>query len=631
MLALLSSCTREYHVSVTGDDQGTGTRSDPFRTISRAAEAAMPGDVVIVHGGIYRERVNPPRGGSSDRKRITYRVAEGETAEIRGSEIISGWDSLGAGIWMAVIPDTLFDAHNPFAVNIAGDWLVDGQWNHTGEVYLDGRSLYEARGLAGVWNPVPHERTLDQEAACRTWFAEVGEKETRVWANFGDADPNERLVEVNVREACFYPDMPGRDYITVDGFHMSQAATQWAPPSAEQVGMVGTHWSRGWVIRNCTLHDSKCSALTLGKDRKSGHNGWEPGTSGAEHYTRIVRRALEGSGWSGEYIGGHLVENNHIYNCEQTGICGSLGPVFSRVSGNHIHHIWTKRQFFGYEIGAIKFHAPVDVLISGNRLHDAHKGMWMDWMTQGTRISGNLCYNNEMADLFSEVNHGPYLVDNNIFLSGIANWSEGGAFVHNLVAGPVDLQQVTDRSTPILEPHGTKIIGMSHTTLGDDRFYNNIFTGPLLPAPAEVEPMDPASPVNTNRHSPCGLEAYNRGQVEFPVYAVSNVYLGPALPLETEKGALVLPSNGADLYLEEREDGIYLHINLDVDLAAMTNPTVTTELLGVSFRSGQAWEDPDGSPLKIDRDYFGKSRHRSHPTPGPFENLRRGGVFLKVW
>ncbi|MCK4749824.1 MAG: DUF1565 domain-containing protein, partial [Bacteroidales bacterium] len=276
-LFALASCTKEFHVLPTGDDQNTGSSPAPFRTISRAAEEARPGDVITVHEGIYRERVNPPRGGNSEKKRIIYQAAEGELVEIKGSEIITGWEPQGEGVWKVVIPNSLFGEHNPFEIHIAGDWLVDGGWNHTGEVYLNGKSLFESESLEGVMDPVPHERSLDKNAALFTWYAEVNENETIVWANFQGVDPNKALVEVNVREACFYPDAPGRNYITVDGFHVSQAATQWAPPSAEQVGLLGTHWSKGWIIRNCTIHDSKCSGITLGKDRKSGHNGWVAG------------------------------------------------------------------------------------------------------------------------------------------------------------------------------------------------------------------------------------------------------------------------------------------------------------------------------------------------------------------
>ena len=37
----------------------------------------------------------------------------------------------------------------------------------------------------------------------------------------------------------------GVGYITLSGFTVKQAATQWAPPTAYQEGMVGPHWSKG--------------------------------------------------------------------------------------------------------------------------------------------------------------------------------------------------------------------------------------------------------------------------------------------------------------------------------------------------------------------------------------------------
>ena len=48
-----------------------------------------------------------------------------------------------------------------------------------------------------------------------------------------------------------------------------------------------------------------------------------------------------------------------------------------------------------------------------------------------------------------------------------------------------------------------------------------------------------------------------------------------------------------------------------------------------SFRS--AFENPDGSALKIDTDYFGKKRNKLNPTVGPFEESGNGKLKLKVW
>ena len=67
----------ELHVATTGSDQADGSQNAPFRTINRAAALAQPGDTVVVHGGEYREWVQPQRGGLSDRRRITYTAARG--------------------------------------------------------------------------------------------------------------------------------------------------------------------------------------------------------------------------------------------------------------------------------------------------------------------------------------------------------------------------------------------------------------------------------------------------------------------------------------------------------------------------------------------------------------------------
>ena len=72
-----------YHVSSTGLDGNPGTEAKPFKTISAAASVAGPGDTITVHEGVYRERINPPRGGSSDKKRIVYQAAKGDKVVIK--------------------------------------------------------------------------------------------------------------------------------------------------------------------------------------------------------------------------------------------------------------------------------------------------------------------------------------------------------------------------------------------------------------------------------------------------------------------------------------------------------------------------------------------------------------------
>lgn len=88
----------EYHVAVSGADTNDGSPSQPLRTIQAAADKAQPGDTVTVHAGVYRERINPPRGGESDTKRITYQAAPGEKVVIKGSEIVKGWKKVSGDL-----------------------------------------------------------------------------------------------------------------------------------------------------------------------------------------------------------------------------------------------------------------------------------------------------------------------------------------------------------------------------------------------------------------------------------------------------------------------------------------------------------------------------------------------------
>ncbi|HOS93520.1 MAG TPA: carbohydrate-binding protein, partial [Armatimonadota bacterium] len=357
LLLASSAYGAEFHVATDGNDANPGTKAEPFRTIQRAADLARPGDIVTVHEGVYRERVNPPRGGESEAKRIVYRAAPGERVEIRGSEVIRGWVRERGDVWKVTLSNAFFGGFNPYADVIHGDWFdPQGREHHTGAVYLDGDWLTEAASLDEVmmpggtkpaWLTAASRQTLlnvawlrpggagkgertpaagftaqrgIQTAPCteggecigwieegdwaryegielgqrteamelrvasatsgglieirlgtpegellgmvdvpttgdwqrwisvvapmkplggkrdlcltfrargteeerlaarrlnrQLWFARVDAAHTTIWAQFEGVDPNQRLVEINVRQSVFYPDQPGRDYIT---------------------------------------------------------------------------------------------------------------------------------------------------------------------------------------------------------------------------------------------------------------------------------------------------------------------------------------------------------------------------------------------------------------------------------
>ena len=50
------------------------------------------------------------------------------------------------------------------------------------------------------------------------------------------------------------------------GITFVNAGPNWAPPTSEQTAIVGTNWSRGWVIEDCEVSGTECSGVTQ-KDR----------------------------------------------------------------------------------------------------------------------------------------------------------------------------------------------------------------------------------------------------------------------------------------------------------------------------------------------------------------------------
>jgi len=610
MVVSISTLAKEYHVAKNGNDSNDGNQQSPFLTIQKAADFAQPGDVITVHQGVYRERITPPRGGTADSNRIVYRSAKDDRVEIKGSEIINDWKRFSGTVWKATIPNTNFGQYNPYKDLVKGDWFNDkGRIHHTGEVYLNEKSLWEMEILEKVLNPKPVEDNFDPEGSTYTWYCESDEENTYIYANFHEADPTKELVEINVRKACFYPDTTNINYITISGFHMSQAATQWAPPTAEQIGLIGTNWSKGWIIENNVIRNSKCSGITLGKYGDEYDNTSE---NSAEGYVETIKRATA-RGWSKENIGSHTVRNNVISDCEQTGICGSMGGVFSIIENNDIYNIWAKRMWTGAEMGGIKIHASIDMIIKNNRLTNCGRGLWLDWMAQGTRVTGNLLYNNTKDDLFVEVNHGPFLIENNILLSNLAirDWSEGGAYVHNLIAGNIELRPQS-RETPFQLPHSTVVGGLKTTRCGDNRYFNNIFIGNDKQDQRRIS----------------GLGVYKKA--ELPMYVNGNVYLNNAKKYKKEQNQLVLPDDPSER-IEEVGDGVYIAIILDKALVKMKNEVVTTTTLGKAIIPDQRFEDPDGSELIIDRDYHNKKRNVNNPSPGPFVLEKGGAIRLKVW
>lgn len=644
---------REYHVAVTGCDFEDGTKDHPFRTISRAALLAMPGDRVIVHEGEYREWVKPAQGGTSSVSRITYEAAEGERVVIKGSEQITCWEPVEGSVWKAVLPNSFFGTYNPYKEVLGGDWFIYPNDNslHTGDVYLNGKSFYEAKSLEEVKNPFIRtegvnppwtrhpEPILHPEDTMYQWYAETDQETTVIYANFQGVNPNEELTEINVRKCCFYPEKTGLNYITVRGFEMAQAACPWTPPTADQPGLLGTNWSKGWIIENNKIHDAKCSGISIGKEASTGHNlcTRTHRKPGYQYQMEAVFRARQ-IGWSKETIGSHVIRNNEIYDCGQNGIVGHMGCVFSEITHNHIYNIAVKHEYFGYEIGGIKLHAAIDVQIHHNNIHNCTLGTWLDWQAQGTRVSKNLYYAND-RDLMVEVTHGPYLVDNNIFASdyNFDNIAQGGAYLHNLCCGTMRREDVLDRSTPYHFPHTTEVAGTTVVYSGDDRIYQNVFLGGAVTYTEQSLHGTEGYDGHTNSLEEYISDVISRGngdleqfkRVKQPVYIRGNAYLKGAKPYGREENTHVSDMDPA-VRIVETDGKTYLELNVEKEMLEIPTEIYNSEKLGMPRITEAAYENPDGTPIVFDTDYLDQSRN-GQPAAGPIEGLKEGMNRILVW
>ena len=252
------------YVNASAERDGNGSKEMPFKHINTAAQVAMPGDEVVVAPGIYREYVDPKNAGRED-ARIVYRSEEPLGAIITGAEEVKSWEKYQDNVWVCRIDNSVFGNYNPYTTFVAGDWYFGKFERHTGAVYLNDRMLYEALTLDECIKGEVYTPSWEPEYSIYKWYTEQDGNETVIYANFQGHNPNEENVEINVRRECFMPSKTGVGYITFSGFNVNKAATTWAPPAAYQDGMVGPHWSKGWIIEDCEISNSKCCGISLGK------------------------------------------------------------------------------------------------------------------------------------------------------------------------------------------------------------------------------------------------------------------------------------------------------------------------------------------------------------------------------
>lgn len=580
-LAILMLClprlhAKDYYVSESGSDQNPGTSDLPFRTIQKAADLMQAGDVCCVRAGTYREWVKPPRGGNSETSRIVYQAARDEEVFIKGSEQVNKWVKEDGNVWLAELPDSFFGTFNPFKTNIEGNFISYGRDYHLGDVYLNGNPFKERLNRQ------------DMEASPGTFYIEDAENFTKIYANFRGINPNQELVEINVRECLFFPDVKGLQYITVSGFTMMHSAANWAYFRAFQYGLIGTYWGKHWIIENNLISDAHCAAIVCGND-PSGEN----------------------EGFDVESVGHHIVRNNEIRRCGQAAIHGFKGWARSLIENNLIEDINLKNEFGGYETGGIKIHCAVDLTIKNNIIRRVYNGdvgqyagIWIDWSAQGTRVTGNVVYDMTAPALFLQNGHGAtVLVDNNVFSGEIRTSMASCIYVHNLFAD-CEWNYEFEKFSPVYyEPHSAIVAGKIPIAFQNDINYNNIYTQ----KGNEIISEYPGFRIDHN--------VFYQGAGEYPF---------------GDENSIIKPDFISNVVFGSQEKGVVVSFLSDHSPGKIKSPLIDFDFVGISEITKQGLDDWSGNPIAVSSDILGKGRNLKHPAAGPLEDVKKGKNTIEI-
>jgi len=586
--ATLQAVGTTYYVAIDGQDGNDGkSLKTPFRRIQKAAEVMQPGDMVLIRGGEYREKIVPARGGTSEQVRITYRNYGDEKPVIKGSERVTTWSDEGGGVWKADLPRTFFNSspYNPFATKAGGHCIINpgNKWS-IGMVFLNGASLGERLSLAEVQNTP------------RTWWATDENGTTVVHARF-DADPNAGVAEVSVRNSCFHPGDKVLNFISIVGLTMKQASPNGSGPIYPQQGIITAYAGRGWIIEGCSVSDSPCAGIALATGPESWYNA------------KSATVNAKGSEPDFNASGFHRVRRNTIERCGQVGIVGMISGHSSVIEMNLVQDINTERKLGGAETAGIKLHWAIDTVIKNNIIRRVFSGkeagqnfgLWLDFACQGTRVTGNVIY--DIVDppkstpkcfpIYLEANVGPIVVDNNIIIKhpdGPWNNELGSLYsivAHNLML-EARIQQFNDptRNVPYYQPNSLKFIAT----------------------------LDAKSASDKNK---------------FRYVNKNNIYVGPYSDQDgaTITGGNVKYDGTAQQKMAFTRTDTAAGVDITFDMTGMSPlprcDLVTSQQLGEFPLVKQRVTDGDGKPYDMDTDIMGRSRQKS-PIPGPFALLAHG-------
>lgn len=192
------------HHHPQASDEGPGTAERPWKTISRAATAVGAGDVVVIRGGVYRERVSLKASGTPEAP-IRFEAAPGEHVLVTGADRLTDWQKVDE----ARPTYRLAWPHRFITWNRSMTHPDDEYHRLIGrceQVIVDGLLLRQVLSA--------------DQLAPGTFFADVTNRTLLLW-DVGSRDPNRLHAEASVRQEVLRVE---GDHVQVRGLRFRHAA-----------------------------------------------------------------------------------------------------------------------------------------------------------------------------------------------------------------------------------------------------------------------------------------------------------------------------------------------------------------------------------------------------------------------
>ena len=421
--------TKTYYVdgqAANADDAGSGTQEHPFRTVNHAAQVLQPGERVVIAAGVYREFVQPARGGTGPDAMISYEAAPGAKVVIKGSAVVTDWrpgEGWNYGIdpktqgpvkaWELRLDPKLFpNGYNPFEVdNVIGNryWInyakdnMANYFRRRGLVFVDGRPLEPVE--SPMYLAAPSTRSLNfwSDVKWTPLFEEFSPYAGKVWVEpngmtlhirlANDDSPASHTIEITTQEQVFAPAERYQSYIRVKGITFEHAGNGFPVP---QRGMVSTNRGHHFIFEDNTFEWANSVGLDIGNEDWAASRPPQP-------------------------VGFDIVRGNTFRYCGIEGLGGTGGPENVLVEQNLFEWAGWQDAVRMSESGGTKMHVAKNLLFRHNVIrHIRHaNGIWLDIGNANDRITGNV-----FADIPGDVNpHAIHLegsndlnqIDNNIF------------------------------------------------------------------------------------------------------------------------------------------------------------------------------------------------------------------------